>query len=489
MEETAVQRRMNGFGGDRHGGTLMTFALTAFLVLAAVGGAIDFSMFTVERNKVQDALDQAALTAAISSSTDQATLQKLANKTFNANFNTTTINASIQDFKFDTTGRTFQLTATGTYTPYLLHLVGINSLPYTVTSKTVRAADGTLEVALVLDNTWSMSVPLDGSQTKIQVLKTAAQSLITSVMTSANKNYVKVAVVPYADYVNVGTANRNQPWLSVPADSTTTTTTPGTCKTISTKTTCTGGTAGTCTGTQDGVSYNYSCWIVPQTCTTVNITPYQSCTATTTSTTTKKWFGCVRNQMKSNALVLPDPATPYVGISETSQHCLSPIVPLTNDSSAISAALNGLVVNIGGYKPETYIPAGLVWGVDVLSPPAPFQEGAAYDANNKQPRKTIVLMTDGANTLYSNSSGNIAVANATQLAATYSDQAKVCAYAKSKNIEIYTIGFGVTDATALAALKSCATDASHYFDAKSSADLIAAFQTIGGKLTQVRITQ
>jgi len=154
----------------------------------------------------------------------------------------------------------------------------------------------------------------------------------------------------------------------------------------------------------------------------------------------------------------------------------------------VTNAINGLVVNIGSYKPETYIPGGLIWGVNVLSPPAPFSEGAAYDSKNKQPRKAIVLMTDGANTQYSTSSGSVATANASQLATTYSDQKKVCDYAKGKKIEIYAIGFGVTDPTSLAALQYCATDTSHYFDAKSSADLIAAFKTIGGQLTKVRIT-
>lgn len=482
---------MSGFTSDRRGSTLVTFALTAFVLLAAVGGAIDFSMFVLERSKVQDGLDQAALVAAISPSTDKDALQKLANSTFAQNIDNQTINATIKDFKFDTDARTFQLTATGYYSPYLLHLVGLDSLPYTVNSKTVRAADGTLEVALVLDNTYSMSVPLDGTQTKLQVLQTASQNLVNTMLTSTNKDFVKVSIVPYAQYINVGMANRSQSWMSVAADNVTTktTTTPAQCTTVSTKTTCTGGTQGTCTGYRDGVPYGYSCWLVAQTCTTVNITPVTTCTPekTTTSTTTSKWFGCINNLMKSSALVMPDPTSPYVGRMESSSSCLAAIQPLTNDTTVLTATIKSLKTSTSSQ--ETYIPGGLIWGVNVLSPPTPFTDGAAYDTANKTPRKTIVLMTDGANTAYSNSSGGVALANATQLATTYADEGKVCAYAKTKNIEIYTIGFGVTDATALANLKSCATDAAHYFDAKSSADLIAAFQTIGGKLTRVRITQ
>ena len=470
---------------DRRGNTAMIFALSLLALLSAAAGAVDFSQLTWQKRQAQDALDEAALAVAIASTNDTDTQKAIAQTVFKQNVDAKKVNATITAMNFDSTARTFAMTANGTYQPYLLQLVGMSSMPYTVTSRTIKAADGTLEVALVLDNTWSMSAILDGSQTKIQVLKTAASALVSSVMTTSNKGYVKMAIVPYANYVNVGTGNRSQSWMSVPADYSTTST--KTCTTVSTKTTCTGGTLGTCTGNQDGVPYTYSCWIVPQTCTTVAVTPYQSCSGG--GTTNYKWYGCVYNQMTaSKALMMPDPTSAYTGIMQTSQGCLNPIIPLTNNSKTISDGINGLVVNIGSYKPETYIPGGLIWGVNVLSPPQPFQEGAAYDSKNKQPRKAIVLMTDGANTQYSTSTGSVATANTSQLAQTYNDQKKVCDYARQKNIEIYAIGFGVSDNTSLNNLKYCATDAAHYFDAKSSADLVAAFKTIGGQLTKVRIT-
>lgn len=468
------------YASDTRGNTAIVFALCLVALLSAVAGAVDFSQLLWQKRQAQDALDEAALAVAISSTNDTDTQKAIAQTVFKQNVDAKKVNATIATMKFDSTARTFAMTANGTYQPYLLQLAGIATMPYTVSSSTIKAADGTLEVALVLDNTYSMSEVLDGSQTKIQVLKTAANALVSSVMTPANKNYVKLAIVPYADYVNVGTGNRNQGWMSVPADSTT----PKTCTTYTTSKSCTGGVLGTCTGNHDGVPYTYSCWTTPQTCTTVTVAPYTNCSGPYNY----KWFGCVYNQMSGGKLVMPDSSTPYGGISQTSQSCLNPIVPLTNDSKTITTAINGLIINIGGYQPETYIPGGLLWGVNVLSPPVPFSEGAAYDSKNKQPRKAIVLMTDGKNTLYSTSTGTIAKANATQIATTYSDQKKICDYAKAKNIEIYAIGFGVADATSLDALKYCATDASHYFDAKSSADLIAAFKTIGGQLTKVRIT-
>ncbi len=483
---SAVLPAILRFVRSKRGNAALLFGLSAFILIAAIGGAIDFGMEMKQKAFVQDALDQSTLAAAISPNADVTAMQTLTTNEFKRDMQVYNISsAQITYFNYDVTNLALTAKATVTYTPYLLPLFGINTLSYTVTTKTNRVADGMLELALVLDNTWSMSQILDGTQTKIQVLKTAANSLVSNIMTPANKPYVKVSVVPYADYVNVGTANRSQSWISVGADYSTTST--QTCQTLTTKTQCTGGTLGTCNGVQDGVPYTYSCWIVAQTCQVVTVAPYQSCSGG--GTTNYKWYGCVKNIVTSNVLQMPDPAGAYAGILQTSQTCLNPIQPLTNDSSTISTAITNLVVNVGSYKPETYIPSGLIWGVNVLSPPAPFTDGAAYDSANKMPRKAIVLMTDGSNTLYANSTGGIAAANATQLTTTYTNQDNVCTYAKNKKIEVYTIGFGVTDATALAHLKTCATDAAHYFDAKSSADLIAAFKTIGGNLSKIRISQ
>lgn len=479
-------RRWADFWRAEQGSVAIVLALTIVVIIGVVGAAIDFGAQYKYKSFVQDSLDEAVLYASTNTSADASTLQSTTVNEFNRQMATRNyITFAVNSFTYDSASRIITATAHGDYDPAFLGLFGITHIPFTVTSQVVRAADGTIELALVLDNTWSMSESLDGSQTKIQVLKTAASSLVSELMTPANKAFVKVAVVPYADYVNVGMSNRSASWLSVASDYSTTSS--KTCSTYNTKNVCSGGTVGTCTGNQDGVPYTYSCWTVPQTCQVVSVAPYQSCTGG--NTTTYKWFGCVKNVMQGNSLSMPDPATAYVGISQTSQTCLNPVQPLTDDLSAVSSAVSGLVVNIGSYKPETYIPSGLIWGVNVLSPPAPFTEGAAYDPKNKMPRKTIVLMTDGANTLYVNGSGGTAKANASQLATTYSDQARVCNYAKSKAIEIYTIGFGVTDPTSLAALKSCASDSGHYFDAQSSADLLSAFKVIGGNLSKLRLSQ
>ena len=132
----------------------------------------------------------------------------------------------------------------------------------------------------------------------------------------------------------------------------------------------------------------------------------------------------------------------------------------------------------------------------MLSPTAPFSEGAAYDASNRRPRKVMVLMTDGANTLRFNAadgrhlapSGN-ATNQANQIAQTYSDMAAICTYAKQQQIEIFTVAFEITDPVAMSTLRNCATTPGHAFDAKDRQSLADAFKNIALSLTNVRITQ
>ena len=496
------------FIANRRGNVAVITVLVMIPMCIAAGGMLDISQLLSAKSVAQYALDAASLYAARSTSTDPVVLQQVTTTAFNANISGTAAQAAVlQSFAYNATTRQITAVAGGTFTPTFGKVLGISTMPYSVSTQTLRQTDGTLEVALVLDNTWSMSVPLDGSSTKIAVLKTAAQNLVNTIMTTQNAGNVKIAVVPYADYVNVGTANRSASWMSVAADYSTSTGGsaavvggPTTCVTISTKTTttCTGGTQQTVISSYtDGIP-NYTTQTVGQTCTskTTSITPYQSCTqnpapkaAVAPTITNYTWYGCVANQVQSNGSVqMPDPSTPYVGIMASSQNCLTAITPLTTSSTVVTAAISALVVNIGSYKPDTYIPAGLIWGVNVLSPAAPFTDGAAYDPANKSPRKAIVLMTDGFNTEYLKSTGLLATGTTAQVAQSYTDQLAVCNYAKSKNIEVYTIGFGVTDPTSLSTLQSCATDASHYFDATSSAGLLAAFTTIAGSLQNVRIS-
>ncbi|MGX5719594.1 vWA domain-containing protein [Shinella zoogloeoides] len=94
--------------------------------------------------------------------------------------------------------------------------------------------------------------------------------------------------------------------------------------------------------------------------------------------------------------------------------------------------------------------------------------------NGQVPSKYIIFMTDGDN--------NIASAD--------TDTKTECDKAKANNIEVYTIAF-MAPSRGQALLQYCATTTNHYFAAESTADLLAAFKTIGQQASQViaRVTK
>ncbi|WP_181301215.1 pilus assembly protein TadG-related protein [Bosea sp. 124] len=473
------------------------FAFAGVVLICLAGAVVDYGRVSKAHTSLQAATDAAALAAARLPSKDAGLMRTAANNFFVANsIGIDGHNIQITNFTFQEASGTVSVETSGVLDTSLMSLAGIKTMGFSAKSAAVKEVTGTVEMALVLDNTWSMSDSAGGSDSKITILKAAAKNLITTVLKEGGTN-VKIGIVPFADYVNVGTGNRSQSWLSVPPDTTTTTQNPPrTCVTKTTKSVCTKGAPATCTRTVDGVRETYDC--TPSTCVDQTVAPYESCSGGGSSTTTTRWYGCVYSR-KTGSLRLNDsePTTPYVGFLGTSQKCLNPIVPLTSEKTVLTTAIDNLIINIGtGYRPQTYIPAGMIWGVNVLSPTAPFSEGAAYDTANRMPRKAMVLMTDGANTLRFNSAdGSHATLNsnattaANQVTATNTDTSAICTYAKSKNIEVFTVAFAVTDVAAKTMLQGCATDAAHYYDATNAAALAAAFQAIGQSLTSLRLSQ
>ena len=479
---------LRSLANSKRGNVAIITALVFPFLVTLGGGAIDLHRGYTARAQAQDAIDLAAISAASSRTVEVDELEDIAVDYLNGNIAGRLMNEDPVVAVHDPKVSGFRMTLTGTVDSLFLGLVGIPTLPVQVETVVERGTMETIELVLVLDNTWSMSASTGGSTKKIDALKSASHVLVNALMANPD-SAVKLGVVPYGDYVNVGTHNRNAAWVDVPADKVTVT--PRSCKTISTKTQCVAYSEWkTCTSNQDGVVTSYSC----RSCTrneTVNITPYEQCTPA--STTTDTWFGCVSSRKEGSHRLNDDVGKKYPGIISRYQYCLTPITPLTATKATITAAINGLIVNIGGYKPETYIPAGLMWGINVLSPTEPMTEAAPYGQNNTRPRKIMVLMTDGENTLRYNASSvrhttpSSGTSGQTQLAATNSDTATLCNYAKGKKIEIYTVALAVSSDTARDLLKGCASEEDNYFDVRDTAALEEAFLGIAASIYKVRI--
>jgi len=346
-------------------------------------------------------------------------------------------------------------------------------------------------------------------------LKVAARDLVKKLHQEEDAD-IRIGLVPYGEQINVGLANRNASWLSVPDDysssKTTTKTTGGGCYQPTTTTNvCKRWTeAGSRQVERDGEWFTETWSRHCSEYKRVNSGPKicsEPTTTTTTTVTAYKWYGCVGSRVANKRLVLDDlsPSIPYPGfvVNDKVQRCLTEIVPLTGEESTIQNAVAGMITSRSGYTPQTYIPAGLMWGINVLSKEQPYNQGLEYDAANQKPRKVIVLMTDGLNTRRVNLKGTLNVdylkgsdfigdttsANSEERVETNEDTTTLCNYAKSKMIEIFTVAFKVDDGPAKTMLQDCATDAQHYYDASDPAALMAAFSGIAQSLSQVRLAR
>jgi hypothetical protein len=191
--------------------------------------------------------------------------------------------------------------------------------------------------------------------------------------------------------------------------------------------------------------------------------------------------------------------------SGPNRSCPTPIVPLTDREGDLVSAVRGLSHWLGS---GTISSEGFAWGWRVLSPGAPFTQGAPYDDSNK----ILVLMTDGLNwaaenpsdllrsdyTAYNhlglwrhwNPGGGPRARNHEQFADYFDDRlAEVCENAKDAGVEVYTVVFREPDRRTRTLLRSCATDDEHAFTADSEQELTSVFAAIAQSIAALRLTR
>jgi Mg-chelatase subunit ChlD len=452
---------------DQRGGVAIVFALTVMALMMVCGAAIDFARSFSSLEALQQDLDAAVLFAGTERMRQgddfdpQAGVQTYLDGLIREQQVTGAVVATVNQ----PTSDRIQAVARAKVPSKILRIFGFDTFDITASSE-ASLGQQPVEVALVLDNTGSMS----GG--KLTALQDAAKSLVEIAYQAPKADkHVKISIVPFSQYVNVGLSNRNKSWISVPADSTTTG--PQVCEMVSPVT----GTSNchdvTSTYLNDGVPTTYT----QQTCDYTYGPPVNQC-YTPTSTTT--WNGCVGSRNYPLDTLDEQYTTKIVGLPNTS--CPSEITALTNDKSLLNSQISNMVAS-----GETYIPAGLMWGWRVLSKDAPYDQAKGYGelVNGQPTTKLMVLMTDGQNTLsptYPAHDGNDTVL-ANKLTA------EVCTNIKAKGIQIYTVAFAVTDANIKSILQSCASGPGKYFDAGNAEQLKTSFNEIAKDFSPLHLTR
>jgi Flp pilus assembly protein TadG len=134
-------------------------------------------------------------------------------------------------------------------------------------------------------------------------------------------------------------------------------------------------------------------------------------------------------------------------------------------------AITGQLATMKPYA-WTNISVGVEFGFHVLSPNAPFAEGASFADKNIS--KYMVVLTDGEQTEPSFGPGGIRSVEQGE-----KNLVTLCSNAKAQGITMITVAFDLHDAATKTRLRNCATDpAKHAYVAEDSADISEAFQSI-----------
>lgn len=447
MPRQSLIAALRRFQRADRGNITMIMSFVIFGIVFAVGIAVDFGRLVTTRTALSAAIDAAALQAGSSNLTTEDALEALAEKVVERNYMEEELGELIA-FDLKLNGQTLTLGTTAKFPTSFMRLAGIKYINLPVSAEVIKSGNN-LEVALVLDTTGSMK------GNKLKSLKSAAKKFVdTVVWDNQAQFYSKVAVVPYSMGVNLG---------SLAADA------------------------------RGSVSSG--------TCNAPGCAKYKFKNAKGANRTLNI-SSCVSERTGDEAFTDAPPSSAPVGRNYASANnpCLdSELLPLNSDKQDIKDAIDDLVAT-----GSTAGQIGIAWGWYALSADFGLFTGESAPAayGTELLSKIAVIMTDGEfNTGYCNgviarNSGNGSGVSddkidcdATNGSAT--DQAEtLCTEMKKKGITIYTIGFDIgEDEEAQDVMTNCASSASHAYLAATDAELAAAFQAIGKKVTALRLSK
>ena len=208
-----IREGARGAARDESGSVAIMFALMTIVVMAVVGGAVDFGRAVLAREKLQTTVDSAALAAARIWQTEQNI--DLAEKKAIIHFNTMKpegVDAKLTMLVPDVEQSTLTIEAQATVkTPFLSM---VRDKPIIVTTRSqakfcigCRGGGGggndghSIEVSLMLDVTGSMAGQ------RISDLKEAAKDLVKILVWDDQSEHTsRVAIVPFSHAVNAGQA-------------------------------------------------------------------------------------------------------------------------------------------------------------------------------------------------------------------------------------------------------------------------------------------
>lgn len=533
-----MRRTLTRFLSEERGNIALLFSIALFPVVGLAGASTDYAQASAAKASLQTSLDAAALAAARDNLRGQDELKAFITAYLEPHMR----NADVASWSLTEVlaeGGRVSATANADIATNFIGLFGIAHLRVDAEAEALREL-GNLELALVLDNTGSMS---NGNM--IGALRTSAASLVDILYeTPEADERVRIGLVPYVTAVNIKAEGAFRwHWIDtegiathhgenfdadpVPASE---------------------GGGGGASKSRESISGSaggeqHAQW------TSNHLDMFDGMGVA--------WKGCVEARAAPYDLTLavpdedePDtlfvpylwPDTPdnasadyknnylndqtggsaeerqrdvrkyYAGnpnpaIDETppttrgpNKSCPQPLVPLTND-------MNRLKQDISAMQPwddsGTNTAEGMAWGWRILTPEEPFTEAAPRNTDGLM--KAMVVMTDGENQIWGGYSTHnrsdysaygflerqrLGTADRNQAKNVLNDKMRtLCKRVKADEIRVYTITFKVTATATRNLFRDCASSPDLYFNSPTNADLQEAFESIAGDLTNLRLSR
>ncbi|MCH9806794.1 MAG: VWA domain-containing protein [Alphaproteobacteria bacterium] len=522
--------RTNGFASNEAGVTSVFFGLFLVAILFVSAVALDYSRMVTERTRDQRALDAAVLAASNQLGMDNAAVDgETMAKAFYAANRTQNPNSKIKDVKLNSDEGEISAATSTDWKATLLKAVekyfpGVSDDRNISVKAKVRRGNGTTEIALVLDNSGSMS------GTYISDLKTAAKDLLQNVFAGVEgSDRVKVGVVPFAASVNVGSMYSGANWIDGTGSS------PVHYENVSenrTRFQLFGDLGVGWGGCVEARPNGHDVTDVPASGADKLFVPMfapdepgdagSALSGYTNSYIDDDGGSCTpypreclkysrRGKCKKERVIrLPEAQAqartckyrnqPFIDGTGPNFMCTTKaILPLNSTKTTIETAIDAMQA-----RGNTNIKEGVAWGWRVLSPSLPFAEGRSNGTSDNS--KMLVLMTDGENWYQNQNTHNKSIyaahgyASKGRLGTTYSRAAyttyvnertrQVCANAKADGIKVFTVAFRLeSDPVTSALLKDCASSDDDAYVASNGSMLIQSFRNIGKQISEIRISE
>ncbi|AZN71195.1 TadE/TadG family protein [Georhizobium profundi] len=182
------------FATNRSGNFAIMFGLAMVPIVGAVALAVDYTAASRQRSELHNAADAAALALARrGDELSQLEAEQLADEFIQAHFA-----GSYSDLTVVKTDDTWSVAVAASSATRFAKIFGVDASSVSVESAATFALN-TYEIGLVLDTTGSMRGE------KLEQLKSAATELVDTMAESAvDPDMVKMALVPFSSFVNVG---------------------------------------------------------------------------------------------------------------------------------------------------------------------------------------------------------------------------------------------------------------------------------------------